>query len=79
MQRFARELFLLARQCGAVGLAGEARSLFLLSREACGDRGRGLDFRLYGLAGDWLGWKAAGRLACWADRLRNTGATWMFA
>ena len=28
MQHFARELFLLARQCGAAGLAEEARALF---------------------------------------------------
>src|SRR5262249_42176165 len=34
MQHFARELFLLARQCGAAGLAGEARTLFGLARQA---------------------------------------------
>src|SRR5262245_21040250 len=34
MQHFARELFLLARQCGAVGLADEARMLFELARQA---------------------------------------------
>ena len=28
MQHFARELFLLARQCGAAGLTEEARTLF---------------------------------------------------
>jgi hypothetical protein len=71
---FARALFLLARQCGAAGLAEEARSLFVLARELSGPRGGGLDFRLYGLAATCLGWKAAGRLACWADRWRRTPA-----
>ena len=36
MHHFARELFLLARQCGAAGLADEARMLFELARQASG-------------------------------------------
>jgi len=69
MQRYARELFLLARQCGAVGLSQEARRLFELAREASGPaRSRQLDFRLYRLAAACLGWGLAGRLACWRDR-----------
>ena len=49
MQHFARELFLLARQCGAAGLAEEARTLFELARQASGtERSRGIDFLLYG-------------------------------
>ena len=36
MQHFARELFLLARQCGAAGLGEEARMLFELARQASG-------------------------------------------
>ena len=49
MQHFARELFLLSRQCGAAGLAEEARTLFDLARQASGtDRSRGIDFLLYG-------------------------------
>ena len=39
MRHFARELFLLARQCGAAGLAEEARTLFDLSRQASGPVG----------------------------------------
>lgn len=71
MQRYARELFLLSRQCGLVGLAGEARSLFDLAREASGPaRARGLDFRLYRLAASLVGWVVAGRVACWGDRFR---------
>ena len=54
MQHFARELFLLARQCGAAGLAEEARTLFELARQASGtERSRGIDFLLYGAE---LGW-----------------------
>lgn len=72
MQHFARELFLLARQCGAAGLAAESRSLFLLAKAASGERrAGGLDFRVYALAAGVLGWSLAGFLACTADRLRK--------
>jgi glycosyltransferase involved in cell wall biosynthesis len=71
MQHYARELFLLARQCGDAGLGEEARLLFELAREASGPaRARGLDFRLYRLAAGLLGWVTAGRVACWTDRFR---------
>jgi glycosyltransferase involved in cell wall biosynthesis len=71
MRRFARELFLLTRQCGAVGLAAESRELFLLAREASdAHRARGIDFRLYSSAVACLGWTTVGRLCCWLDRLR---------
>jgi glycosyltransferase involved in cell wall biosynthesis len=71
MQRYARELFLLSRQCGLVGLGAEARKLFDLAREASGPaRAQGLDFRLYGLAAGVMGWVRAGRVACWGDRFR---------
>jgi len=72
MQRYARELFLLARQCGVAGLGDEARMLFELAREASGpSRARGLDFRLYSLAAGLVGWVTAGRVACWTDRFRT--------
>jgi glycosyltransferase involved in cell wall biosynthesis len=75
LQRFARALFLLARQCGAAGLSAESRALFELSRAASGPaRRRGLDYLLYRAAAASLGWGGAGRLACWADRYRrNSG------
>jgi glycosyltransferase involved in cell wall biosynthesis len=57
MQHFARELFLLARQCGAAGLADDARS-------------RGIDFLLYGAGARLVGWRAMGSLTCGWDRLR---------
>jgi hypothetical protein len=72
MQHFARELFLLSRQCGAAGLAAESRRLFELSRQASGvARSRGLDFRLYKMAAGLVGWIAMGRLSGWLDRLRK--------
>ena len=72
MQHFARALFLLSRQCGAVGLAAESRRLFDLARQASGDlRGRGLDFRIYNIAAGLLGWKNMGRLSGWLDGLRR--------
>jgi len=72
MQRFARELFLLARQCGVAGLGEEARTLFELAREASGPaRARGLDFRAYAAAAALVGWVTTGRVACWTDRFRN--------
>jgi glycosyltransferase involved in cell wall biosynthesis len=73
MQHYARELFLLARQCGGAGLANESHELFDLAREASGEKRRQRwDFRLYRAAAAALGWCAAGRLACWADRIRST-------
>ena len=71
MQRYARELFLLARQAGNAGLGAEAREMFRLAREASGpSRGRGADFRAYSAVAGVLGWARAGRLACLLDRLR---------
>ena len=72
MQHFARELFLLARQCGAAGLDVESRQLFDTAKNASGEsRAGGIDFRLYQAAAGILGWSLAGRLACSADKLRK--------
>ena len=72
MARFARELFLIARQCGAAGLATESRHLFELAREASGpERASAWDFRLYERVAAAVGWVLAGRLACWSDRFRS--------
>lgn len=71
MRHFARELFLLSRQCGAAGLAVESRTLFHLARVASTpERAAGWDFRLYGQAAHLLGWERLGRLTCALDRLR---------
>src|SRR5262249_8241937 len=57
MQHFARELFLLARQCGAAGLPDDAKRLFGLAREASGpERSCGIDFLAYRAAAGVLGW-----------------------
>jgi glycosyltransferase involved in cell wall biosynthesis len=75
MQRYARELFLLARQAGASGLRDESRELFDLARAASGaGRARGWDFRLYRALATLVGWRAAGRLSCWSDRFRPARA-----
>ncbi len=72
MQHYARELFLLSRQCGAAGLPEESRELFSLALQASGpQRSKRLDFKLYRLAVGVLGWSLAGRLASRADRLRT--------
>ena len=72
MQHFARELFLISRQCGAAGLAADSRNLFQIAKAASGaQRARGLDFRLYEAAAGVVGWSLAGSLACAADRLRK--------
>ena len=70
MQHFARELFLLARQCGAAGLPAESERLFRLARQASGDRGNAMQFRAYAAFARVAGWALAGRLACLSDRLR---------
>lgn len=72
MRHFARELFLLARQCGACGLGRESRELFELARRASSPRrARGADFRCYALAARFLGWVGAARAAMIFDRLRR--------
>jgi glycosyltransferase involved in cell wall biosynthesis len=70
MRHYARELFLLARQCGAAGLPRESRMLFNLAREASGRRRNGPQFLVYRGAAALLGWSLAGRLACITDRFR---------
>ena len=71
MQHFARELFLLARQCGAAGLAEQASVLFQLARKASGTkRGLKIDFLLFGVGARLIGWGAMGRFACGLDRFR---------
>jgi glycosyltransferase involved in cell wall biosynthesis len=70
MQHFARELFLLARQCGAAGLAEASRMLFRLARDASGEGAKSLQFRAYALLTGVVGWRLAGRLACMSDKLR---------
>ncbi len=72
MQHFARELFLLSRQCGSAGLIEESQLLFELSKKASGGlRSKGLDFKIYKLLSDVFGWKLTGRYSCWRDRLRE--------
>ena len=71
MRHFARELFLLARQCGAAGLSKEAKSLFALARRASGpSRSQGFDFKLYHVVATAIGWSNAGRMARQIDKLR---------
>lgn len=70
MQSYARELFLLSRQCGAARLTEESKMLFELARDASGDACNRPQFRAYALATRILGWPLAGKLACLSDRLR---------
>jgi glycosyltransferase involved in cell wall biosynthesis len=71
MAHFARELFLLARQCGAAGLPDESRALFRAAREASGPASNRLQFRAYAAAARIIGWTAAGKLSCLSDRWRS--------
>jgi glycosyltransferase involved in cell wall biosynthesis len=66
LQTFARELFHMARQCGAAGLADEARQLLAAARDVSNAR----DLRIYERLANALGWRAAGRAAALVDRLR---------
>jgi hypothetical protein len=71
MQRFARELFLLARQCGAAGLEKDSKSLFKLVRQASRQSAtKKIEFFAYESACRLFGWKAIGELACRMDRWR---------
>lgn len=71
MRHFARELFLLARQCGAAGFIDESRQLFALARDASGAAGGGMQFRAYAALASIIGWRGAGRLAAMIDRVRS--------
>lgn len=71
MQHFARELFLLARQCGAAGLPAEARRLFALARDASGPRRNAKQFRVYSAVAGLVGWTNAGRLSALLDTVRR--------
>jgi glycosyltransferase involved in cell wall biosynthesis len=71
MQHFARELFLLARQCGAAGLAGDSKALFELARTASGPSANRLQFRAYKAAARVVGWRLAGKVALISDRFRQ--------
>ena len=70
MQHFARDLFLIARQCGAAGLPRESKMLFELARDASGAGRDRLQFRIYAAAARLLGWSLTGRIACMSDGLR---------
>jgi len=70
--RMARELFLLARQAGAAGLAESSADLFRAARKlSTPERARGWDFRFYGVLAACLGWRLAGRLSLRLDVLRG--------
>jgi hypothetical protein len=69
MQTFSRSLFLLSRQCGAIGLAQESRALFDLAIQAAGPlRGRAIDFKVYAAMARVFGWARTGALANRVDR-----------
>jgi glycosyltransferase involved in cell wall biosynthesis len=62
---FARELFHIARQCGAAGLTAESKRLVGFARDIADRR----DLRWYARAARLLGWRLTGRLAGWIDRV----------
>ncbi|HYM60953.1 MAG TPA: glycosyltransferase family A protein [Thermoanaerobaculia bacterium] len=71
-QHFARELFLLARQCAAAGLKSETWNLLDGARVATGKAGRRWDINLYQTLSRLIGTSTIGRLATWSDRFRIT-------
>jgi glycosyltransferase involved in cell wall biosynthesis len=70
MKHFARELFLLSRQCGTQGLTAESATLFKLAREASGKERDRLQFRAFDALTRLAGWRTAGKLSEWMDRWR---------
>jgi glycosyltransferase involved in cell wall biosynthesis len=72
MRHFARELFLVSRQCGAAGLVVESKQLFELARRASGRaRGEKWDFRLYKWFAEITGWSFVGKVSCFSDSFRR--------
>jgi Glycosyl transferase family 2 len=70
MRHFSRELFLLARQCGAAGLGEESAHLFTLARRASRGEGRA-QFGLYSFLARTLGWTTMGRISVILDEFRT--------
>jgi len=72
MKHFSRELFLLSRQCGVVGLAEESKMLFNLSRKASTTEQRNnLQYRFYKLGANLVGWGFMGQLSQRLDKRRK--------
>jgi hypothetical protein len=64
MRQFARELFHIARQCGAAGLADESRELVALARKVA----PAADLLIYQTLARIMGWSRLARAAEWIDR-----------
>lgn len=64
MQQYARELFHIARQCGAFGLGDESRRLVALARSIS----PAMDLLLYRMLAPAVGWCRLARVAAWIDR-----------
>jgi glycosyltransferase involved in cell wall biosynthesis len=71
MQHYARELFLLARQCGSRGLTAESRVLFNLARQASGAQRNRAQFLAYCALARVAGWSTAGKISQFIDRVRT--------
>ena len=72
MQHFSRELFLISRQCGKIGLTKESKKMFELSRKAAGEkRAKSWDYIIYDFLASILGWSAIGKIVCFSDRIRK--------
>ncbi|MDM8541596.1 glycosyltransferase family A protein [Desulfococcaceae bacterium HSG9] len=69
MRHFARELFLLSRQCGAAKLKKEAEELFELARMASEVQRRNQwDFKIYKCVSKLIGWPLTGKIASYGWR-----------
>lgn len=64
MRHFARDLFHIARQCGAAGLVHESRDLVRAAQSISHAR----DLRIYALAARAFGWRRMARIAQMLDR-----------
>lgn len=72
MRHFARELFLLSRQCGGAGLVEESAMLFGLARTATEPHRRStVDFICYQTAARMLGWRTVGMIARALDECKS--------
>lgn len=70
VQHFARELFLLARQCGAAGRVEESKNLFQLAQDTAGDPSRRWQFPVYRSLATIFGWRMVGQASILMDRFR---------
>jgi hypothetical protein len=72
MRQYSRELFFLSRQCGAAGLIDNSKQLLALSAKLARSQNQmKLEFFVYVVGAQLLGWRFMGVASRYVDRMRE--------